>query len=316
MKKLVLAIAVVAAFASCEKQAEQVETGMLSITPLVEGTSNVDKKSGDVERGTTPVYVSSIDVNTNMNGLTTDTHFNIVEDGTVGAKSGYVIEDVPLGTNTISAVTSPADGITLRRMFQTSSSSITLPDWTQNAVLGRLAAIAIDHGYDGFKNYTQDNIPPYAIYTGSVSTLLVDDNVANVNIPMDTEFGRSLFSIGAENAYDLANYNVTIRAKYYDANGTVVYNHQVIIDKGLTATIGMWSDELSVEGAKIEFAMEWRADGAADVLKTATATINVHAKSDMYTKIVLKRSTFVVEQTGLTFSYEPIVSGDEDIVIN
>jgi len=319
MKKLLLSVAVLATvFTSCEKEAEVVKTGTLQFNAQTE-IKSVGKKSGNVERGTTPVYISSIDVKTNMNGRKTENHFNIVEDSTAGAASNFIIEDVPLGQNVISAVTNPAEDITLRRMFQTSS--VTPPaHWRLNEYMGHLAAVAIDNGYEGFKNYTQGNIPPYAIYTGTAHALLVDDEVANVNIPMDTKYGRSLYSIGAENVYDLAHFNVTIRAKYFDADGNEVYNHQVRIDKGLTATIGMWSDELSTEGAKIVFTMEWRSDdpdniGLDTVLNTETATINIHAKSDMYTKIILKRSTFVVEETGLTFDFEPIVTGDEDIVI-
>ncbi|MCK5788555.1 MAG: hypothetical protein KAH32_06130 [Chlamydiia bacterium] len=316
MKKLVLAIAVVASFASCEKQAKQVETGMLSITPLVEGTNNVDKKSGDVERGTTPVYVSGIEVTTNMNGLTTDNHFNIVEDGAPGAASGYVIEDVPLGMNTISAVTNPADDVRTRRVFFTTSSDAHHAAlWNASEAWGAIVAEAVKLGYWWANKYNVDNVPPYAIYEGSTTALLVDDEVADVHLDMDTDYGRSIYSIGFENVYDLNAYNVEISSKFYDKNDNEVYNHQVVIDRGNQATMGLWSDELSVEGAYIKLELQWRADGASDVLKSAEVIIPIRAKKDMYSKIVINRTSFVVEQTGLTFSYDPIVPGDEDIII-
>lgn len=304
---LVTVLTVATVLTSCTKDKVAVTNKVSSI----ELTPNVLEPSGkNVNRNTIPLYVSSIEVETDMNGLTTSTDFDLVKDG---GSEGFIINDVPLGTNTITATTAPAEDITLRRVFFSTGTKVM--NWDVNEVLGRIAAELVENGYYWSNRYNVENIPPYAVYTGETTALLVDGEVADIKLDMDTNYGRSIYSIGVENTYDLANYNVDIRSKFYDAEGTEVYNHQVILDNGNSTVMGLWSDELSVEGAKIEVTFIWRADGSKDVVNTKSIIIPIKAKEDTYTKIVLNRSTFVVEETGLTFSFKPIENKNQEVIL-
>ena len=312
MKKLVLAIAVIAAFASCEKQAKVEETGAIKVAPIVQTTtdSSVGKK-GAVNRGNVPVYVSAINVNTNMAGRTTDTHFDIVDDAS--GVDGFEITDVPLGTNVITAVTEPA-AVTLRRMFQASGQDFDFEDgeFTTEEQRGWALSQVVKIANAAGAHYTQDRIPPYAIYTGSTTVSLVEDMEITAPINMDTQYGRTFFSIAAENIADMNDYTVKIRATFFDAEGNQVYSNPITYAGGGQRIIGIWSDELSIQGATMVITFDWYADVDLDtVLNSKSVTLNVNAKEDAYVAINLKRSTFVLETMGLDFAFDPIVVVDD-----
>ncbi|MCK5789107.1 MAG: hypothetical protein KAH32_08910, partial [Chlamydiia bacterium] len=303
-------------FTSCEKEAKVGKTGSIKVTPMVESTldANMGKK-GTVERGTTPVYVSGITVDTKMGSRNTHTEFDIVENGTEGAASGFIIDDVPLGLNTITAVTSPAEDVKLSLVFKGFGKYET-PDWSDPEAQGAEITRLLRAAYKGTANSYNDNIPPYAIYTGSTTATISDMVETDVNIDMDTRYGRLIFCVYPENAYDLADYNVMITADFFDKNDEVVYHNQVLYDAAGQSVTGVWSDENAVHGAKIVLKFQWRADGNGEVLKEESVTMKMAKKQDKFVKIGLMRSSFVMEESGLSFIFDPIVSTDDDKYIN
>ena len=315
MKKLILAISVIAAFASCEKQTAKVETGMIKVTPMVEkvNDNSIGKKDA-VNRGTVPVYVSAINVNTNMDGRTTDTHFDIVDDGS--GVDAFVLEDVPLGYNTIAAVTEPNAPV-LRHFFRGNGFGVDGDALNENSIVWTILDAAVKRFHDDAAEYTQDNIPPYAIYNGSATTTLIDGVEANVAINMDTEYARSVFSVQAEKGFDLAHYTVVVVADFKQMDGNVVYHNVVNYASGAQAVYGIWSDEDSKGACYIDLNFKWYADeDLSTVLNEKTATIPLTAKVDMYTRITLNRSSFVMENVGLTFDFDTIDPDEEDILID
>lgn len=314
MKKLVLAIAVIASFASCEKQAQVEETGAIKVAPIVKtSTDGSVAKKGAVNRGDVPVYVSAINVNTNMAGRTTDTHFDIVDDGS--GVDGFEITDVPLGTNVIAAITEPSAPV-LRKFFQVSGADYSFgdgPSLTEDQ-RGLVLSEVVKTLNAAGAHYTQNNIPPYAIYTGSTTVDLVEGLEITAPINMDTQYGRTYFSIATENAADMNDYTVKIRATFYDVDGNQVYSNPVTYASGTQLAIGIWSDEKSVGGSTIKLDFEWYADVDLNtVLNSKSVTLNVNAKEDAYVAINLKRSTFVLEKMGLNFAFDPIVVVDDEI---
>ncbi|MCK5788832.1 MAG: hypothetical protein KAH32_07525, partial [Chlamydiia bacterium] len=326
MKKVLLSVAVLATvFTSCEKEANVVGKGTLEFTPLV-SQENVIKKSGDVNRGDIPVYVKAINVNTLANAGETNTHFNLVDNGSGAA--GFVINNVPLGHNTITAVSEPTiaagTGPHITRVVSKKIQS-KYPEWTKDDAYGYIIADALDKGLisKDYQGTDRAHYGVYAVYEGSANADLTIDTPANVEVDMTTNNGRSLITFGPENATDLANYIVEVNVNNIDAASKSFRNRTVTLgadvnrnpEEKILSALQLWSNDKSIDGAKTVVTLTWFEKGSTIQLNQVTFDVTIEAGVDKYTKVLIGRDAFVKSEQALSFKFTPLENEDDVVYI-
>jgi len=194
MRKLVLSLAVIAAaLTGCNKdesaKAYDGLTANIAVAPSVNETA---KKSGDVNRGTIPVYVKTITVKTTSttgNGHETSDDFTLVDDNS--GEGRFIIKDVPFGERLVEATTTSNNNMV--KEFRAFGS--TLPEI-------------------------------FAVYEGS-KTAHIDNNTGVVKIDMNTNNGRVIVSMEA--TQDLLDKDLNVRVsngkvqEKLDSNGKLIF---------------------------------------------------------------------------------------------
>ena len=309
MKKLVLAIAVVASFASCEKQADVVGTGSVGFTPIVENATAIGKKGG-VERGDIPVYIKAINV-TAQNGSQVNEFNYELTDG-AGDPTDFVMTGLPLGYTSFDAVTTPADmskfaktkftfGVNLKSELEAIIATDRFQDWlAAHSEFGEVIAdLENDNAAKAIAAYIKNKMyrtanpeadkdtyspwsiaesgfTPYAVYTGSTQHSVLDANDGtpdNIQFNLTTNNGREMITFRPETVKSLENVWVRISIV---ANGKTYTN--VMTSEALVGAF-YWSDEFAVDGAAIDIKLEWLDAGSPEAKVLITEAIGTHTES-------------------------------------
>jgi hypothetical protein len=224
MKKVLLIIVLLIAIPSCstEDDTPSLETTTVAISTDNEFIASTTGKN--VQRGSLFAWISEMQIKaTHTNGYVSTTNFTLVANGTSGAGTKFIMDDVMIGNNTFTA-----------------SSKTTEPERLETSQVYRTEAFTTT-----MSNLSTRN--PYALY---ISKAPVNFNITlgsaqNVNIPMKTDNSRfiALFNIDDLN---LNTYTVTCYVNGVKFGPTTTCTW-------LRNTTFYWSDSSSTAGKSIYF---------------------------------------------------------------
>lgn len=335
MKKLVLSIAIIAGFASCEKKAEVLGTGSLNINAIVDAnsTDEVGKKAvvSGVNRGETiPVYVGDITVETTSAGGATSTTFELEGDGT-GVTGEMNIPGLPIGVTQLTATTAPVlrqeeNGDYEVPFYLRKSDALWTPggtsdlhiQWaTQGNVLERIRQWTAAQ----FKvDYEKTAFPIYAKYYNAkdISATVVYNEPADISIPMTTDYGRLMVTFVNEAVWDGTSadhiaeaYSIRVTANT-SANPTKIAQEAYTTDEILYS---YWSNSESVDGAKIFYTIEWLEKDSDVVLRTEQLDLSIEALQSKWVNVIIMNDSYRTDEQALLFEFADIVEVNEDIII-
>lgn len=187
MKKTAILLAVATTMMSCSSQEEALpQTTTVTVAAYNEFGPTTSAKN--IERGPLYAWISEIQIiATHQSGYSSTTDFTIVENGTLGAESKFLIEDVQIGENSFTA-----------------STKTTEPE--------RLEAEQLLRTEDFEKRIETLNARnPYAVYASKnpLTYTIVPGLPQNITIPLQTENSRfiAIFTID-DNSIPIKNYKI------------------------------------------------------------------------------------------------------------
>lgn len=276
-----LALAISMAMTNCSNDysPEVLGTTNVAINPLPESTSAKDVSSKtDVKRGNIYAWVKEINLSatsTSTNYSVSET-FNLVDNGTGGATSNFILKDVQEGEN----------------LFKATTTTGSIPTLSHTPVANAHNKSQV------LKPFVDKN--PYALYYSP--DVVENINLHNpnfINIPMNTDFGRriSLFRLGD-------NFSKT----YYYAevatykNGTAMYMSEVRGDRGV---VSYWSDDDSTNGNKIVHVIKVRRTSNSSIVKTFTIEENITSSvSNSCAYTVVSKNQVLKEEQRFKFEWQ------------
>ncbi|MCK5782250.1 MAG: hypothetical protein KAH10_06645 [Flavobacteriales bacterium] len=283
MKKTILAIAVVSALLSCSKEnPELVTTGSISFKPIIESTAKFDKKDGEVNRASIPVYVSSIDVFTENTAGSTNTTFTLVA---TNGESDFIIENLPLGETTISAVS------------ESNSQQLHQISHFNNKDEAQIQANAYN---------------PYVVYSSINNPLvnLTSENTENVDISMETENARLIMYFYTEDGSNISeSYNLRISADYNNNEIT-----EILSDAGVI--LYYWSNEDAVAQLETSIKVEWvDKNSPSEVVRTDQFTYALKKGISSSVNVIIKEKEISTATSNMSFAFTPILERQESDLI-
>lgn len=187
MKKVLLIIVLLIAIPSCSNEDDEtfIETTTVAISTDNEILASTTGKN--VQRGSMFAWISEIQIiATHTSGYVSTTDFTLVNNGTSGAGTKFIMDNVMIGNNTFTA-----------------TSKTTEPERLETSQVYRNEAFATT-----ISNLNARN--PYALYVNKnpVNLNITLGTAQNVNIPLKTDNSRfiALFNI---DDFNLNTYTVT-----------------------------------------------------------------------------------------------------------
>lgn len=344
MKKLVLAIAVVAGFASCEKQAQVEEKGSLKLKATVEETT-IGKKGGVVSDAGIPIYVKGVDVTvTGPGGYAVSENFMYAADGT----DAMVVDGVALGVNNVVAKSIPVDNAFPHTFMEAhtndwsnwaADASDLLP-WIMDfqdlrAFMGTWGGGDLDAARAskfisfivGSARDQEKGSPVYAVYEGTGTGVVknLDEAAKPLEVAMTTNNGRQMVSfivsdLAMLDLYDIEINGVCETSPLVQVEGryhtTTSVDGFVQLDANTPFAVSYWSNENAVDGASTTYTINIKETGTNVVLRTDVVKVTVKAGVSMWTNIVINETAFFVDNQPLSITYVPLLEEDEDVTID
>ncbi len=246
---------------SCSKDSisESVVTQKTDVALVVSSSSggddNTTGKSVDVNRNDIPYSVSEIDVEFEnlLNGHSASENFRVVEDGS--GEDGFIIKDVAIGTNKVTASTKTSQ-----------PSSFYFTDITRNG------------NYLDAMQDLKDRVP-YLLYKGERNSEIQDDRTNIVPIIMQPQNGRVYASFRFKGDTSVW-YSAIIVATIYDANGNIIDTlSPILLSSGSQSKRDFvkfyWSDASVVTGARVVFDIGFCEDNSNTVVRSTQRSIEV-----------------------------------------
>lgn len=329
MRKLVLAIALVAGFASCEKQAAIVDTGTLQLKTTVEETT-IGKKGGIVSDAGIPIYVKGVDVTvTGPGGAVVTDNFMYSATGT----DPMVVDNVALGMNTVDA-TSIAITNALPHTFIESnltewdawfwlpasweSDYVSANDWYLALGLGEVNAADMSSFIAGIIGYERDQTtgaPIYALYTGSGSGQVTNPVGLPIDVLMTTNNGRQMVTFMVSNLDMLDLYDIEIMGDC--PTSPMEDDGWLQLDSNTPFAVSYWSNEAAVDAANTHYTINFREHGGdGTILRTDELDIAVQSGISLWSNVVINETAFFVDDQPLSITYVPLTEEDEVIPID
>jgi hypothetical protein len=248
MKKILLFIVVLIAIPSCSIE-EDTNPQTTSVTATTGNEFNATTTGKDVQRGSLFAWISEMQiVATHESGYVCTNDYTLVTNGTAGAGSQFVMDNVHIGNNTFTASSKTTE---IERL-ETTQVSRSEPFTTTMA------------------NLNSRN--PYALYTSTapVNFTIAQDLAQEVNIPLKTDNSRfiALFKNDDINGPSNSGNVVTITC-YVDG---VPFGPTATCDKFKNATF-YWSDRNSIAGKSIYFKVVNNDNGTLDTYTTTSIVL-------------------------------------------
>jgi len=236
MKKILLIIVLLFAIPSCSSDENITpQTTSVGITTRNEFTASTTGK--EVQRGTLFAWISEMQIKTvNESGYVSTTDFTLVADGTAGAGTQFIIDNVQLGNNTFTA--------------SSKTNEVERLETTQFSRTGRKPTNPSDPSIlNQFSTLNARN--PYAIYTNTnpVTATIVQGVAQEVNIPLKTDNSRIIAVFTTDDIDKTNNKNTVTITCYVDG---VVFGPPATCNTSMNATF-YWSDQNSTAGKSISF---------------------------------------------------------------
>jgi hypothetical protein len=265
MKKVFLLLSLSIAMFSCTT--DNVEGDKTSITAtMIQDAPRTTAK--EIKRGSIYAWVKDITLTATNNetGHIASELFSLVDNSTAGADAGvFRLDNVAIGVNSIKA-TSTTNSV----------GSVSLTDQA-------------DAPKDILSKCIKAN--PYAVYSSPVLTENIQHTPNNViKIPMNTDNGRIIGVFSASDAYLLNNYKILVTASIVRADNTVSY----LGVKQVTAKNSVqfyWSNELSVQGAKVTYTIAIVSIKTGAIVNTMYESVAVKASTSYSCNYVINTPT-------------------------
>jgi hypothetical protein len=247
MKKILLIIVLLIAIPSCSIEDDITpQTTSVGISTANEfAVSTTDK---NVQRGSLFAWISEMQIKaTHSSGYVSTTDFTLVANGTAGAGTKFIMDQVIIGDNTFTA-----------------TSKTNEPERLETAQVPRSEAFTTTMSNLNARN-------PYAVYTNTapVNFTIIQDAAQNVNIPMKTDNSRFIAIFNTEDINGNNSENVVTITCY--VNG-VPFGPTATCDKYKNATF-YWSDRNSIAGKSIYFKIVNNDRGNLDTYTTTTKVL-------------------------------------------
>ena len=349
-----VALALVIAFSSCEKQIQTEATGSLKLNPKVEDI-NIGKKSVDVPRDASiPVYVEGVEVSAvGAGGHTAGETFMYTATGT-GAME---LNDVALGFNTVTATSIAIDYALPHTFLESSNESFDV------SVFGGIITVAADGAkYQSFYKWygevegeasflwwsttfhkflvegeipvnamsdfisyiigrerdQEDGAPIYAIYEGMATSTVVNEDSPVIDIPMTTNYGRQMVTFSVQNNAMLDLYDIEIVG---NCPTSPLVDHggvdgYVQLDGNTHFAVSYWSNATSINGANTHYTLNFREKGSSAILRTDEIDIAVRAGISLWSNVIITEDAFFIDNQALSISYTPLNEEDEIVYID
>jgi hypothetical protein len=227
MKKILMIIVLLIAISSCSIEDDMnIETTSVAVS--TENEFNVSTTGKNVQRGSIFAWISEMQIKaTHESGYVSTTDFTLVANGTAGASTKFIMDNVMIGKNTFTA-----------------SSKTTEPERLETAQILKTVS-----NTTAINNLNSRN--PYALYTSTAPVnFTISQGIAqNINIPMKTDNSRLIALFNSEN-FSTVYGGKTVNITCY-VNG-LPFGPTAICDKDKNATF-YWSDRNSVAGKSISF---------------------------------------------------------------
>lgn len=265
---------------ACSKEIEITkEYGSLRVSPDIVLANN-SKKDGNVNRGTIPVYVSEIEVNTeNTNGNSTNT-FTLVDNG---GEDGFLLRQLALGSTSINATTK-----------------------SNSQQLHEIIAYANIADANTFINSSQ----PYAVYENT-NTAIVDIEAgieAQSTLNMQSLQGRLALIFSTEESTSLVDsydIDISITSSEKTLNSTLSDN---------SALLYYWSNENAVESELITVSIKWKSKADANIIdREEQIEFTIYSGISLRNTIKILDNSISSSQSSLDFEFiaiEEIVGDD------
>jgi hypothetical protein len=228
MKKILMIIVLLIAMSSCSIE-DDINMETTSVAVSAGNEFSVSTTGKNIQRGTLFAWISEMQIKAThtASGYISTTDFTLVANGTSGAGTKFIMDNVMIGSNTFTA-----------------SSKTTEPERLETAQVLKTVSNAT-----AISNLNSRN--PYALYTSiaPVNYTITQGTAQNVNIPMKTDNSRLIALFNSENV-NTVYLGKTVNITCY-VNGAA-FGPAAICDKDKNATF-YWSDRNSVAGKSIYF---------------------------------------------------------------
>jgi hypothetical protein len=265
MKKVFLLLSLSIAMFSCTT--DNVEGDKTSITAtMIQDAPRTTAK--EIKRGSIYAWVKDITLTATNNetGYVASELFSLVDNSNAGDDAGvFRLDNVAIGVNSIKATSTT-----------NSFGSVSFTDQT-------------DAPKDILSKCIKAN--PYAVYSSPVLTENIQHTPNNViKVPMNTNNGRIIGVFSASDVYLLKNYKIMVSASIINLDNTV----SILGTKQVTATNSAqfyWSDESSVQGAKVRYSIAIVSIKTGVVINTMHEEVSVKASTSYSCNYVINTPT-------------------------
>lgn len=246
MKKTLAVFALLITITSCSIDDDTTP----QTTSVVISTGNefaVSTTGTNVQRGSLFAWISEIQIKaTHQSGYISTTDFTLVDNGTSGAGTQFIMDDVQIGDNTFTASSKTNEPERLE------TAQFLRPNGATNP-----SSSAINNQFNTLKNRN-----PYAIYTNTnpVNLTITQGIAKEVTIPMSTENSRIIAVFATDDITGNNSGNVVTITCY--VNG-VSFGPPATCDAFMNATF-YWSDRNSTAGKSVSFRIVNNDKGTID----------------------------------------------------
>jgi len=250
MKKTILFVLTLLAISSCSVDEEmQVETTSVEVSTRNEFI--ITARDKNVQQGNIYGWINELQVvATNLaSGIVSTTNFNLVPNGTPGAASKFIIDNVIIGKNTFTAL-------------------------SKTNVIEKLETAQVSKSVSFSKAINDLNSRnPYALYTSAVPVTIdiIQGNSQNVVIPMKTDNSRLIALFSTKK-----NHSAIITCFVDGAR----FGPSTTCTKYVNATF-YWSDRNSLAGKSVYFRIKVDKPGSELIFTTPKITMKASNTTKM-----------------------------------
>jgi hypothetical protein len=271
MKKVLLIIVLLITLSSCSIEDDiNMETTTVAISAGNEFIASTTGKN--VQRGSMFAWISEMQIKaTRTSGYVSTTDFTLVANGTSGAGTQFIMDNVQIGNNTFTASSKTNEPERLETTQFARPSGATSP--TNTVIMNQFN--------------TLKNRNPYAVYTSTnpVTATIVEGIATEITIPMKTENSRIIAVFATDDINGNNTSNVVTITCY--VNG-VSFGPPATCTNSMNATY-YWSDRNSIAGKSISFKIVNNDRGTLETYNSPTMVIKASNTLKMLYTIKDKR---------------------------